>query len=68
MSFLTILSAAEGGAHVTNELIMPSILFGAVALVAFAALAIVTWTFRDVANRHADKAEAFRREHADSQH
>lgn len=65
----TIAVAAEEGHHELNELWMPAPLFGVVMLVLFIALAIVTYSFRDVANRHAEKAEAYAREHgSDSQH
>lgn len=56
------------GAHVVNELFMPAPLFGGIALCVFAVLGIVTWSFRDVANRHAEKAEAYAREHGGQQH
>lgn len=45
------------------SLIFPPIVFGVIAFVAFFALAAVTWGFRNVANRHAPKAEAYAREH-----
>lgn len=48
------------GAHVVNELIAPAPVFGVVAFVVFTALAVVTFSFRDVANRHADKAQAYK--------
>ncbi|WGD36266.1 hypothetical protein [Lysinibacter sp. HNR] len=50
-------------AHEVADLGMPTWMFGGIALVAFAAAGIVTWTYRDVANRHQDKAEAYKREH-----
>lgn len=36
-------------------LIMPSWVFAAIAAAVFATLGFVTWSFRDVANRHSDK-------------
>ncbi|MFZ4895685.1 hypothetical protein ACL9RL_14660 [Plantibacter sp. Mn2098] len=36
----------------------PTWVFGAVALVIFAILGVVTFSYRDVANRHAAKAQA----------
>lgn len=63
------LAAEEGGHHVVNELWFPAPLFGVIILVAFVAMAAVTFSFRDVANRHAEKAAAYAREHGeDSQH
>ena len=67
MSLLaTIAVAAEGGHHVVNELPFPAPLFGVIAFVGFTALAAVTFSFRDVANRHAEKAAAYAREHGDA--
>ena len=44
---------AEASTHV--ELPFPSIVFGLIAAVAFAGLGFVTWSYRDVANRHSHK-------------
>lgn len=65
--FATIAAAAEEGHHL-NELWFPAPLFGVVMLVLFTAFAAVTFSFRDVANRHAEKAEAYAREHGAQQH
>ena len=35
-----------------TELPMPAILYGVVAIGAFLALALVTWSYRDVSNRN----------------
>lgn len=68
MSLLaTIVAAAEEGHHVVNELPMPAILYGVIAFAVFTALAGVVFSFRDVANRHAAKAEAYAREHGVTQ-
>ncbi|WP_285025331.1 hypothetical protein [Plantibacter sp. ME-Dv--P-122b] len=40
------------------ELAAPTWVFGAVALVLFAILGAVTFSYRDVANRHAGKGES----------
>ncbi|HXH35410.1 MAG TPA: hypothetical protein VNJ54_13555 [Plantibacter sp.] len=40
------------------ELAAPTWVFGAVALVLFAILGAVTFSYRDVANRHSDKVGA----------
>lgn len=64
----TIALAAEEGHHVVNELWFPAFFFGVIFFVLFAALAAVTFSFRDVANRHAEKAEAYAREHGGNQH
>ena len=49
MTDLTSVLASSG--HVVNELPMPPFMFGVVAFVALAALALVTWTFRNVAEK-----------------
>jgi uncharacterized membrane protein len=38
-----------------NELPIPAIAFGVIALVGFIALGLITWSYRDVANRHSHK-------------
>ena len=63
----TIATAAEEGHHL-NELWFPAPLFGVIMFALFTALAIVTLSFRDVANRHAEKAEAYAREHGAESH
>lgn len=42
---------------------LPSILYGIIAMVIFLAATLFVWTFRDVANRHAHKAEAWAHAH-----
>lgn len=69
MSLLaTIAAAAEEGHHVVNELPFPAVVFGIIVFAAFTVLAAVTFSFRDVANRHAAKAEAYAREHGAATH
>lgn len=69
MSLLaTIAVASEAGTHVVNELPFPAPVYGVIAFVVFTALAAVTFSFRDVANRHSQKAEAYAREHGAQQH
>lgn len=63
-----IVAAAEEGHHELNPLWFPAPLFGVIFFVLFTALALVTFSFRDVANRHAEKAEAYAREHGTEQH
>jgi hypothetical protein len=50
--FATLLAAT---AEKTHPLLMPPIGFAAVAFAVFLLLGIVTWSFRDVANRHSQK-------------
>ena len=61
MSHLTtVLAAAE--AHV--ELPMPTWAFGAIAIVVFRLLLGVTWSYKDVANRHSHRSAADAASHA----
>ena len=55
MSFLTAVPAEAE----LVQLPMPTWAYGVVALVIFVALAVVVWSFRDVANRHQGKADAY---------
>ncbi|WP_053352959.1 MULTISPECIES: hypothetical protein [Leucobacter] len=69
MSLLaTIAVAAEEGHHVVNELPFPAIVYGIIAFAIFTVFAGVVFSFRDVANRHAAKAEAYAREHGSDSH
>lgn len=47
-------------------LIAPPIVFAGIAAAIFVVLAFVTWSFRDVANRHSDKTSST--DHQSSQH
>lgn len=65
----TAVTAAEEGGHVLNELVFPAPVFGVIVFALFTVMAGITFAFRDVANRHSEKAEAFAREHGeDRQH
>jgi hypothetical protein len=48
---------AEGAIVHHTELPMPAILYGAIAMAAFLALAAVTWSYRDVSNRNPKRSE-----------
>jgi hypothetical protein len=54
--------AAEEAEHHGNVM-LETFPFGLVALVFFAVLGLVTLSYRNVANRHAHKAEAYTRTH-----
>jgi hypothetical protein len=47
---------AEGAIVHQNELPMPAILYGIIAMGAFIALALITWSYRDVSNRNPRRA------------
>lgn len=68
MSFSSVAVAAAESATVLNELPIPAPGYGAIAAVLFLVLGLVTFSFRDVANRHQDKAEAYAREHGSANH
>ena len=59
MLFVTAVLAEVG--H--TELPVPTIVYGLVALIIFTALGVVMWSFRDVANRHSAKANAYAAAH-----
>lgn len=48
-------NAAETGHEVYLELPFPEILFGVIAMSVFLLLGAITWSYRDVANRHDHK-------------
>ncbi|MRG58470.1 hypothetical protein GE115_01065 [Agromyces sp. CFH 90414] len=51
-----------------RELPMEPVLYGVVALVIFIALGFVTASYRDVANRHRFKSEAYAARHGEEEH
>jgi len=65
MTLATIIAlAAEESEHHGN-VALETVGYGITAIVVFAALALVTLSYRNVANRHAHKAEAYAKAHAD---
>lgn len=58
---LIAFAAAEAEHH--GNVALETFWYGAVALAVFTLLAIVTVSYRNVANRHAPKAEAYARTH-----
>ena len=62
MSFVTTLLAETE--HVS--LPMPPILYGLTALVIFLALGITLFTYRNVSNRHSEKAKAYAAAHGNT--
>ncbi|MGO1434422.1 MAG: hypothetical protein ACTJFR_05260 [Canibacter sp.] len=65
MNILAVLAAES---HVVNELPFPAWTVGIILIVFFTVCALITFSFRDVANRHAEKAEQYAREHGGEQH
>ncbi|GAA1990114.1 hypothetical protein [Microbacterium pumilum] len=65
MTLATILTfAAEESEHHGN-VALETVGYGITALAVFGTLALVTVSYRNVANRHSRKAEAYTRAHAD---
>lgn len=48
-------SAAEGEHEAFVTLPFPSVFFGVIAMAVFILLGVITWSYRDVANRHEHK-------------
>ncbi|WP_194398279.1 hypothetical protein [Microbacterium atlanticum] len=65
MTFATIIALAAEEAESHGNVALETVWYGIVAIVVFAALALVTLSYRNVANRHSHKAEAYARAHAD---
>ncbi|MFE5408799.1 hypothetical protein [Microbacterium sp. NPDC056569] len=64
MTTATIIALAAEEAEHHGNVALETVGYGIVAMVVFAALAIVTLSYRNVANRHAHKAEAYAKAHA----
>ncbi|WP_442575824.1 hypothetical protein ACSBPH_01340 [Microbacterium sp. F51-2R] len=63
MTVATLIAlAAEEAEH--HNVALETVGFGIIAIVVFLSLAFVTLSYRNVANRHAHKAEAYARAHA----
>ena len=65
MTLATIIALAAEEAEHNGNVALETVGYGIVAVVVFAALALVTLSYRNVANRHSHKAEAYARAHAD---
>ncbi|KAA9135809.1 hypothetical protein [Microbacterium caowuchunii] len=64
MSLATILALAAEEAEHHGNVALETFGYGLVAFVVFSALGLVTLSYRNVANRHASKAEAYAKQHA----
>jgi heme/copper-type cytochrome/quinol oxidase subunit 2 len=64
MTFATMIALAAEEAEHHGNVALETFWYGAVALVVFGALAPVTVSYRNVANRHSHKADAYARAHA----
>ncbi|GAA3022496.1 hypothetical protein [Microbacterium dextranolyticum] len=63
MTLATILVLAAEGAEHHGNVQAETFIFGAIAFIVFMALGLVTMSYRNVANRHAHKAEAYAKAH-----
>ncbi|MFC9919036.1 hypothetical protein [Agromyces binzhouensis] len=61
---ITVLTETE----FARELPFDPIWYGVIVFGIFAALGVVVYSYRDVANRHRSKAEAYAARHAGSEH
>lgn len=62
LATLLVLAAEETEHH--GNVALETVIFGIIALAVFGALALVTLSYRNVANRHAHKADAYAVAHA----
>lgn len=60
------MAAAETEHH--GNVQMETLIFGVIAAIVFIALALVTLSYKNVANRHSAKAEAFAARHGKDGH
>ena len=56
-------AAAEGEHEAFVTLPFPSVYFGVIAMGVFILLGLVTWSYRDVANRHEHKVDESKAHH-----
>lgn len=60
------MAAAETEHH--GNVALETLIFGVIAAIVFAALGFVTFSYKNVANRHAAKAEAWAAKHGKDGH
>ncbi len=53
---MNLIFLAEGAIVHHTELPMPALMYGIIAMGAFIALALITWSYRDVSNRNPRRA------------
>ena len=63
MPLATIVALAAGEAEHHGNVQAETFVFGVIAFVVFLLLGLVTLSYRNVANRHAHKAEAYAKAH-----
>ena len=65
---MSLVTAVLAETEFARELPMEPFFYGLIAFIVFVALAIVTYSYRDVANRHRFKAEAYAARHGEDEH
>ena len=65
MTIATIVALAAAESEHHGNVALETVGYGIVAIAVFGALALVTLSYRNVANRHVRKAEAYAQAHAD---
>ena len=65
MSIATLIAFAAAEAEHSGNVMLETVMYPIIAISTFAFLALVTASYRNVSNRHANKAEAYARAHAD---
>jgi heme/copper-type cytochrome/quinol oxidase subunit 2 len=58
-----ILAAAQGEHEAFVHLPFPAVFFGVIAMGVFILMGLVTWSYRDVANRHEHKVSDSKANH-----
>jgi len=66
MTLATIVTLAAEGAEHHGNVQAETFIYGAIAFGHFIALGLVTLSYRNVANRHSQKAEAYAKAHPDA--
>jgi heme/copper-type cytochrome/quinol oxidase subunit 2 len=64
MTLATLIAFAAEESGKGGNVMLETIVFPIIAIVVFGTLALVTLSYRNVANRHAHKAEAYAKAHA----
>ncbi|MFT4281273.1 hypothetical protein [Microbacterium sp.] len=64
MTLATIVALAAGEAEHHGNVQAETFIFGVIAFVVFLLLGLVTLSYRNVANRHSHKADAYAKSHA----
>ncbi|GAA1122712.1 MULTISPECIES: hypothetical protein [Microbacterium] len=68
MNLVAQIAMAAAEAEHEGNIPLETVIFGIVAVIVFTALALVTLSYKNVANRHSAKAEAFAAKHGKDGH